>query len=215
MPNNSNNKRYQLVKQLKLAGYIKDKSIEKAFLEIPRELFVPDYLKTYAYVDTPLEIGNGQTISAPHMVAIMCESLDIKKDQIVLEIGTGSGYHAAIVSRLVGEHGWVYTIERFKSLAKRAEKIIKTLNIDNVTVKIGDGSQGLEEYAPYDRIYVTCASPDIPPPLINQLKEDGKLLIPVGKFVCNLKLVEKNLDKIDIKDFGECVFVPLVGKYGY
>jgi len=205
----------QLVKKLKTEGYIKTVAVEKAFLEIPREEFVPDAIKNHAYIDTPLEIGNGQTISAPHMVAIMCEALDIKKGQVVLEIGAGSGYHAAVVSKMVGDKGHVYTIERFSSLAQNAKKNLESVGINNVAVEIGDGSCGLPKYAPYDRIYVTCASPDIPSPLVEQLKQNGKLLIPVGKHICDLKLFQKKNNKMDVKNLGGCAFVPLVGKYGF
>ena len=127
-------KREFLVASLKREGRIKTEEVEKAFLEIPRENFIPERLKSFSYVDTPLEIGNGQTISAPHMVAIMCEALDIKKDQTILEIGAGSGYHAAVVSRLVGEKGHVYTVERFSSLAEMARNNLENTGIKNVTI---------------------------------------------------------------------------------
>jgi len=208
-------KRSDLVKQLILEGRIKTKEVERAFLEVKREEFVPDHLIHYAYVDSPLEIGHGQTISAPHMVAIMVEGLDIKKGQKILEIGAGSGYHAAIVSKLVGNKGHVYTIERYSSLVENAKKNLKNSGIENVTIDLGDGSEGLPKNAPYDRIYVTCAAPDIPPPLIEQLKDEGKLMVPVGKMVCQLELIEKKKDKIHTKNLGGCAFVPLVGKYGF
>ena len=208
-------KRTELVKRLCWEGRIKTFEIEKAFLDVPRELFIPENLKSYAYVDTPLEIGNGQTISAPHMVAIMCEGLDLKKGQKILEIGTGSGYHAAIVSRIIGKNGHLYTIERYESLAEYAKENLKKANIKNVTVETGDGSLGLEKYATYDRIYVTCAAPDIPQPLVEQLKDNGKLMIPVGDHICDLKLLEKQDKNIEIKSLGGCAFVPLVGKYGH
>lgn len=207
--------REKLVKMLKIEGRIKTEMVEKAFLETPREAFIPETLKNYAYVDTPLEIGKGQTISAPHMVAIMCEALDVKKGQAVLEIGAGSGYHAAIISKMIGEKGHVYTIERFSSLAEKAQKNLESADISNVTVEIGDGSEGLPKYAPYDRIYVTCAAPKIPHPLLEQLKDPGKLLIPVGRIICKLELIEKKGDKIIAKDLGGCAFVPLVGKHGF
>jgi protein-L-isoaspartate(D-aspartate) O-methyltransferase len=174
-----NNSREQLVKRLVKDSYIKSDIVKKAFLEIPRENFLPTYLKLQAYIDRPLEIGKGQTISAPHMVAIMCEALDIKMGQKILEIGAGSGYHAAIVSQLVGKKGHIYTIERFEDLAKTAEKNLRNTDITNVTVIVGDGSEGLIKYEPYDRIYVTCAAPSIPSILVDQLKDHGKLLIPV------------------------------------
>jgi len=207
--------RERLVETLKIEGYIRTEAVEKAFLEIPRELFIPESLKGHAYVDTPLEIGNGQTISAPHMVAIMCEALDVKKGQKILEIGAGSGYHAAIISKLIGDKGCVYTIERFSSLAENAKKNLEKVGIKNVTVEIGDGSEGLPKYAPYDSIYVTCAAPCVPQPLLDQLKDPGKLLIPVGQFISKLELIEKKNKKIITKDLGGCAFVPLVGKHGY
>ncbi len=210
-----NTSREQLVNRLFKEGYIKTDTVKKAFLKVPREEFIPEYLKMQAYIDRPLEIGNNQTISAPHMVAIMCEALNIQKGQKILEIGTGSGYHAAIVSQLAGEKGHVYTIERFENLAKRAENNLRHTGITNVTVKVGDGSEGLKKYEPYDRIYVTCAAPSIPNPLVDQLKDLGKLLIPIGSMYCELQLIEKNGIEIQSTDLGGCVFVPLVGKYGH
>jgi len=207
--------RKELVKDLKKHGYIKSKELEKAFLETPRELFVNLESEKEAYIDTPLSIGSNQTISAPHMVAIMCESLDIKKDQKILEIGSGSGYHSAVVSKLVGNKGFVYSIERISFLADFAKKNLEKANIKNVNVLKGDGSEGLEKNAPYDRIYVTCASPTIPPPLIEQLKNYGKLLIPVGSHICDLKLIERIDDNISEKSICGCAFVPLIGKYGH
>jgi protein-L-isoaspartate(D-aspartate) O-methyltransferase len=210
-----NEKRENLVESLKKQGRIKTKEIEKAFLEIPREKFIPTIFEKYAYSDTPLEIGNGQTISAPHMIAIMCEELDLKKGQKILEVGTGSGYHAAIVAKIIEPKGHIYTIERHKNLAEKAKQNLKNTNIKNVTVKIGDGSEGLEEYAPYDRIYVTCAAPIIPQPLIEQLKDPGKMLIPIGGIICTLYLLEKDNGKIKKESRGGCAFVPLIGKYGH
>jgi protein-L-isoaspartate(D-aspartate) O-methyltransferase len=207
--------REQLVTNLLREGYIKTERVKQAFLTIPREAFLPDSLKNYAYVDTPQDIGQGQTISAPHMVAIMCESLDIKDGQKVLEIGTGSGYHAAIVAQLVGETGQVYTIERFESLTKKAKENLRQIRCTNVIVEVGDGSCGLPIYQPYDRIYVTCAAPDLPQSLIDQLKDSGKLLIPIGDKFCELILLEIEKGKSVIHRLGGCVFVPLVGKYGW
>jgi protein-L-isoaspartate(D-aspartate) O-methyltransferase len=207
--------RDRLVRNLCKEGYIKTKPVKQAFLTVPREEFIPDFLKNYSYVDTPLDIGNGQTISAPHMVAIMCEALDIKKGQRILEIGTGSGYHAAIVSQLVRETGRVYTIERFESLAIKAKQNLQTINCSNVIVEVGDGSCGLPLHQPYDRIYVTCAAPSIPQPLIDQLRDPGKLLVPVGDMYCELTLLEKEKQKHTVHHLGGCVFVPLVGRYGH
>ncbi len=207
--------RQRLVSNLLNQGYIKTDAVKQGFLAIPREAFVPASLKSYAYVDTPLDIGNGQTISAPHMVAIMCEALDIKKGQKILEIGTGSGYHAAIVSQLVGEKGKVFTIERFASLAYQAKENLQNTGCGNVIVEIGDGSCGLPTYQPYDRVYVTCAAPSVPQPLLDQLEDPGKLLVPVGDLYCELTLIEKHHGKTTLHQLGGCVFVPLVGKHGH
>lgn len=207
--------RNYLVETLVRTGYIKTEQVKQAFLHTSRENFLPQSLHSQAYVDTPLEIGQGQTISAPHMVAIMCEALDIKPGQKILEIGTGSGYHAAIVAYLTGENGHVYTIERFMNLAKNAQKNLHHSGISNVTVEVGDGSLGLPSYQPYDRIYVTCAAPKVPPPLLEQLCDGGKLLIPVGSMFCELQLIEKKGTHVYTHDFGGCVFVPLVGAYGF
>lgn len=212
---NFKEKRKELVEHLKREGRIKTKTVEKALLETPREFFVPEHLKPYAYIDTPLEIGSGQTISAPHMVAIMCEALDLHENQKILEIGAGSGYHAAVVSKIIGKKGHIYSVERIKKLADFAKENLKRADIKNATIIEGDGSEGLPMYAPYDRIYVTCAAPDIPPPLIEQLKNGGKLLIPIGYTICNLELVEKKDKKIKTRNLGGCAFVPLLGKYGH
>ncbi|MEM4258459.1 MAG: protein-L-isoaspartate O-methyltransferase [Candidatus Thermoplasmatota archaeon] len=208
-------KRKVMVSRLCTEGYIRSEPVKKAFLTIARECFVPEHLRHQAYIDTPLDIGSGQTISAPHMVALMCEALDLDKGQKILEIGTGSGYHAAIVGHIVGEKGHVYTVERIAKLAEKAEENVRKTKIHNITIVHGDGSLGLEKYQPYDRIYVTCASPDIPPPLVSQLKENGKLLLPIGDLYCVLTLIEKKKEKITSKNLGGCVFVPLIGQYGH
>jgi protein-L-isoaspartate(D-aspartate) O-methyltransferase len=207
--------RERLVTNLCRDGYIKTERVKHAFLTVPREAFIPGSLKHYAYVDTPLDIGQGQTISAPHMVAIMCESLDIRDNQKILEVGTGSGYHAAVVAHLIRETGRVYTIERFESLAKKAKENLKQIGCRNVIVEVGDGSCGLLSYQPYDRIYITCAAPYIPQPLIDQLQDPGKLLIPIGDMYCELTLLEKEKGKQALHHLGGCVFVPLIGKYGH
>jgi protein-L-isoaspartate(D-aspartate) O-methyltransferase len=208
-------KRREMVYNLMRHGYIHSERVKEAMLMVPRELFVPYNLRSCAYVDSPLEIGEGQTISAPHMIAIMCEVLDLNEGEQVLEIGTGSGYHAAIVSKIVGVKGKVYSIERIPSLAEKAKQNLKKADIRNVEVHVGDGSLGLPEHAPYDSIYVTCAAPVIPPPLIEQLKDKGKLLVPVGSSICSLKLLEKKNNEITVTDHGGCVFVPLIGVYGH
>jgi protein-L-isoaspartate(D-aspartate) O-methyltransferase len=207
--------RERLVATLIKERYIKSEKVKQAFLTVPREMFVPLSFRHYAYVDTPLDIGQGQTISAPHMIAIMCEALDIQDEQKILEVGTGSGYHAAIVAQMVGKTGQLYTIERFETLGKQALEHLKSAGITNVTVKIGDGSCGLPLYQPYDRIYVTCAAPYAPPPLLDQLQDPGKLLVPIGDMYCELTLYEKKKKKVSSQRLGGCVFVPLIGKYGH
>ena len=207
--------REHLVFHLCRQGYIKTDAVKQAFLTVPRDIFVPESLQNYSYVDTPLDIGHGQTISAPHMVAIMCEALDIKKGQKILEIGTGSGYHAAIVAQLVGAAGRVYTIERFDVLTAQAKQNLTTMHCRNVIVEVGDGSCGLPAYQPYDCIYVTCAAPSIPEPLIHQLGDPGKLLIPLGDMYCELTLLRKEHHQQTRQHLGGCVFVPLVGRYGH
>jgi protein-L-isoaspartate(D-aspartate) O-methyltransferase len=202
-----------LLDNLIRGGYLSNPSVITAMESIPREVFVPPDKKGFAYVDKPLEIGQGQTISAPHMVAIMAEALDFHIGHKVLEIGAGSGYHAAVISQLIGT-GHLYTIERHKMLAEQAKNNLTKASIHNVTVIQGDGSVGLPKHAPYDRIYVTCASPNIPSPFIEQLADSGKLLIPVGRLYCRLILLEKN-HELQRHDLGGCVFVPLIGKKGY
>lgn len=211
----TNDDRKNLVTNLQREGYIKNDAIKRAFLQIPRENFLPPDQRPYAYIDTPLQIGHGQTISAPHMVAIMCEALDLHPGQKVLEVGAGSGYHAAIVATIIGPTGHVYTVERYSHLAQTAEENLHRTHITNVTVKTGDGSKGLPEYQPYDRIYVTAAAPDVPPPLIEELADGGKLLVPVGDVYCDLILIEKKGGTTRSKTLGGCVFVPLVGEYGF
>lgn len=207
--------RRRLVDNLKREGYIHSERVENAFLRIHREDFVPLQQRPYAYADTPLQIGHGQTISAPHMVALMCEALNLHEGHTVLEIGTGSGYHAAIIAVIVGDTGRVHTIERFTHLANLAEENLRKADITNVIVHIGDGSKGLPTDQPYDRIYVTAAAPTIPPPLVEELKEDGILLIPVGNVYCDLIRVEKHLGRTQSTTLGGCMFVPLVGEYGF
>lgn len=212
---NYENKRKIMVKRLKDELNISE-SVEKAMLEVPRHLFVPEHYVSEAYNDYPLPIGYGQTISAPHMVAIMCQLLELKEGEKVLEVGTGSGYHAAVVSRIVGDRGLVVTIERIPELAEKAMELYERLGYRNIKVIIGDGSVGYEELAPYDKIYVTASAPRIPEKLVSQLKKGGKLIVPVGDFVQYLYLVEKDHHgRIEKKNWGAVRFVPLVGKNGF
>ncbi|MFW5898823.1 MAG: protein-L-isoaspartate O-methyltransferase [Candidatus Saliniplasma sp.] len=209
--------RSKLVKRLKRHGYIESEEVEQAMSEVPRHLFVPENVRSRAYVDSPQPIGQGQTISAPHMVAMMVENLDLKKGQKVLEVGGGRGYHAAVIAEIVGKEGKVITMELLKSLADEAENVLKAAGYEHVDVVAGDGSSGYQKEAPYDRISVACGAPDIPPPLLDQLKVGGKMLIPVGgSFYQNLILaVKTDKNKIKKKDLGGVLFVPLKGEYGY
>jgi protein-L-isoaspartate(D-aspartate) O-methyltransferase len=205
----------KLISKLKAEGYIKSKNIELAFQKISRENFIKKKDIYSAYSDNPLDIGYGQTISAPHMVAIMCEVLDLKKGQKILEIGSGSGYHAAIISKIIGNKGKVFSVERIPALVDFAKKNIINSEINNVEIIQGDGSLGLPKFAPYDRIYVTCASPNIPTCLITQLKDPGRIIVPVGNIFCTLKSLEKINGREIITNLGNCAFVPMIGKNGY
>ncbi|GFO96625.1 protein-L-isoaspartate O-methyltransferase [groundwater metagenome] len=184
-----------------------------AMRRVPRHLFVPEREQRNAYADYPLSIGWGQTISAPHMVAIMCDLLDIQDGMRVLEIGAGSGYHAAVMAQLAGS-GHVYTVESIEGLAFFARENLKKAGISNVTVIVEDGSLGLPGFAPYDCISVACAAPEIPEALTEQLKPGGKLVIPVGRYIQELYLVTK-INGLKKEAKGGVVFVPLVGKKGF
>lgn len=209
--------RKKLVDSLVRRGYISKPEVIRAMMKVPRHIFVPEAIENYAYHDCPQQIGEGQTISAPHMVGIMVEKSDLKPGQKVLEVGGGSGYHAAVVAEIVGKDGHVYSLEFIEALAKWGRENIEKAGLsDTVTIITGDGSLGLKEHAPYDRIFVTCASPDVPDPLLEQLKDKGKLLIPMGsRHYQTLLYFEKRGKKIIRKDYGGCVFVPLRGKYGF
>jgi protein-L-isoaspartate(D-aspartate) O-methyltransferase len=215
MEQNYELQRKALVKHLIRANYLKKPEIIEAMTKVPRHLFVPENVRKHAYQDYPLEIGLHQTISAPHMVAIMVENLDLAEHHKVLEIGTGWGYHSAIVA-LVVKSGKVYTIERYKELAERAKENLAIVGIKNVEVFVGDGSKGLKEHAPYNRIFATCGAPNIPKPLVDQLAENGKLLLPVGsRYYQDLILVEKKATELKTKNLGGCMFVPMVGELGF
>lgn len=187
------------------------KKIITAMNKIDRKLFVPENLKDYAYEDIPLTIGYGQTISAPHMVGIMCQELELNEGDKVLEIGTGSGYNAAIMSLLVGNSGHIYTIERIIELHKLAKKRFEKLGLTNITAILGDGKEGLREFAPFNKIVFTCYSKKLPEKLLEQLSNNGTLLIPVGnEFMQILKKIRKINEKIIVDNLINVRFVPLV-----
>ncbi len=181
---------------------------------VPRHLFVRESDRSNAYEDYPLSIGHGQTISAPHMVGIMCSLLEIEKGMKILEIGGGSGYHAAVLAELVGPGGMVYAIERVTELAEFARQNLTDAGYKNVVVTTGDGTLGLSEHAPYDCITVACAAPAVPQPLVDQLKRGGRMTIPIGRYTQELYLVHKN-DVVSKEKSGGVVFVPLIGEYGF
>ncbi len=223
---NFEEKRKKLVNNLKNRDYpvLTKQEVINAMLTVPRHLFVPKDAESSAYIDSPLCIGSGQTISAPHMNAMMCEYLELKEGDKVLEVGTGSGYHAALCAELVAPKGstnpgHVYTIERHKDLVKKAKINLKETGYGNrVTVILGDGTLGYPEEAPYDKILVTAASPKkIPPPLREQLKDGGILCIPAGSksFSQDLYIVKKRGEDFDSKRITGVRFVPLIGKYGF
>ena len=191
--------------------------IAVAMEKIEREFFVPSEFASSAYLDLPLPIGYGQTISAPSMVGIMLKELMVKKGMKVLEIGTGSGWQTALLAFLVGENGKVYSVEKIQDLASKAEERIKNLGIKNMEIKIGDGTLGMKENAPFDRIIVSASAPEIPKPLIEQLANEGKMLIPIGSgYWQELILVEKDKNgKISTRQILPVMFVPLVGKFAY
>lgn len=200
--------RKRLVENHIIREGIKDPLVIESMLTVPREEFVPDNLKKEAYLNHALPVGYGQTISQPYIVALMTELLGVDGDDTVLEIGTGSGYQAAVLAQIVKE---VYTIEIIKPLGIKAEKRLKRLGYSNISSKIGDGYFGWEAYAPFDAIIVTAAADHIPPPLIKQLKKGGKMCIPVGQpyFTQVLKLLEKDEQgKIRIYDIIPVIFVP-------
>ncbi len=217
-------KRKRLVDNLRERGILTKPEVIKAMLKVPRHKFLPEDAKSSAYMDSPLSIGLGQTISAPHMNAMMCEYLELKNGEKVLEIGTGSGYHAALCAELVAPEdsenpGHVFTIERHEELANNArESLEKTGYGNKVTVIHGDGTLGYPDQAPYDKILVTAASPTkLPLPLRDQLKDGGILCIPAGSksFAQNLYIIKKSGDNFDSKKITGVRFVPLIGKYGF
>lgn len=191
-----------------------DARVMRAIAEVPRERFVPEDMRSLAFRNGPVPIGHGQTISQPYIVALMTDLLAPEPGDVILEVGTGSGYQAAVLSRLVRK---VYSLEIIEPLAIAAKQRLAELGYDNVEVLHADGFAGLPEHAPYDGIIVTAAAPFVPPPLLEQLKPAGRLVIPVGRpgWSQELKLLEKLADgKVREKDVLGVAFVPLTGKLG-
>ena len=223
---NFEEKRKKLVNNLKNRDYpvLTKPEVIRAMLKVPRHLFIPKDAESSAYIDSPLSIGSGQTISAPHMNAMMCEYLELKEGDKVLEVGTGSGYHAALCAEVVAPKGsvnpgHVYTIERHDDLAEKAKTSLKKTGYESrVTVIHGDGTLGHKKEAPYDKILVTAASPKkIPPPLRKQLKDGGILCIPAGSksFGQDLYVIKKKGEDYNSKRITGVRFVPLIGQFGF
>ncbi len=208
--------RARLIRDIEHKG-IRDKKVLATMLNTSRELFVPENLHNAAYEDKPLQIGFGQTISQPFIVAFMTEALHLTATDHVLEVGTGSAYQTVILSRLA-KH--IYTVERIPELAQKAFEIIKLLDISNITIHVGDGSLGWREEAPFEKIIVTAVAPSVPQSLLNQLAENGRMVIPVALSQekdknQGLILVVKQDGKIKQTKLGECMFVRLIGREGF
>ncbi len=192
---------------------VKDERVLAVMRKIPRHEFLPEGIRGMAYNDSALPIGEGQTMSQPFMVALMTELLELKGTERVLEIGTGSGYQAAVLAELCEK---VYTVERIKTIADKTRATLDRLGYKSVAIKIYDGTYGWKEMAPYDAIVVTAGSPDIPAPLVEQLKEGGRLVIPVGdRYGQQLLKVVKTSEGTMTERSVPCVFVPLIGNHGW
>jgi protein-L-isoaspartate(D-aspartate) O-methyltransferase len=205
--------RMKMVERQITARGVRDPRVLEAMRTIPRHQFVPEHYRDSAYEDRPLPIGEGQTISQPYIVAVMTELLQPRPTDKMLEIGTGSGYQAALLSQLVSR---VITLERLPAIAEQARKHLEALGITNVTVVVSDGTLGWPGQAPYDGILITASTPEIPPPLIDQLAEGGRLVAPVGgQGYQELVKVEKHQGNVEKTYHGGVVFVPLIGRYGW
>lgn len=205
--------RQHMVEHQLRARQIRDERVLAAMSKVPRHLFVPEEMLGAAYEDRALPIGYGQTISQPYMVAVMLEMLDVHDDHRVLEVGAGSGYQAALLGELAEE---VYAVEIIEPLARRARMTLEELGYDNVHIIVGDGTLGYEPAAPYDRIIVAAACPEIPPPLVDQLKEGGRIVAPVGRRGIQQCVVGiKREGEMELTRTIGCVFVPLVGQHGW
>lgn len=205
--------RAKMVEEQIIERGIKDPRVIAAMRKVPRHLFVEEALQSQAYNDRPLPIGEKQTISQPYMVALMTEALELKGDERVLEIGSGSGYQTAVLAELARE---VYSIERIRTLALRARQLLYELGYFNVEIRIFDGTFGWSEKAPFDAILVTAGSPTIPQPFYEQLSIGGRLVIPVGDSeVQDLYRITKTEKEMKKEDLGGCRFVKLIGRHGW
>lgn len=205
--------RQRMVHEQLMARGIVDEKTLSAMSEVPRHLFVDEALGANAYGDYPLPIASGQTISQPFIVALMTQSLQLNGDEKVLEIGTGSGYQAGVLSRICKQ---VYTVERIPALLSAARKVFDSLCYYNIQTKLDDGTMGWPEHGPYDAIIVTAGGPKVPSPLVEQLAESGRMVIPVGdQYTQELQLVTKKGSQVEIQYLEHVRFVELVGEYGW
>ena len=206
-------RRAQMLDSLKKGG-ITDTRVMEAMAEIPRHYFVPEAFRHQAYDDdVSIHIGEGQTISQPRIVALMTESARIDPMDRVLEVGTGSGYQAAVLSKLAR---FVFTVERVASLARQAKSVLDQLGVDNVSIKVMDGTLGWRAQAPFDAILVTAGAPEVPEPLVEQLADGGRLVVPVGPRETQvLKIVERRGDRTFAHELKGACFVPLIGRHGW
>ncbi len=206
--------RERMIKRLREHYKIRDEKVLEVMRNIPRHFFVPTALKSQTYGDNAVPIAEGQTLSQPYIVARMTELLELSGKEKVLEIGAGSGYQTTVLSKLSGS---IFAIERIPQLATEAQERIKTLGLRNVTLSCSDGTIGWEIYSPFDAILIAAGSPDIPQPLIKQLRIGGKLVMPIGKTqeLQTLVRVTKTENGTKTEDFGVCSFVPLIGEHGW
>jgi protein-L-isoaspartate(D-aspartate) O-methyltransferase len=205
--------RNRMVNEQIISRGVKDERVLDALRRVPRHWFVPDEYADIAYSDSPLPIGHGQTISQPYIVALMTELMELEGDENVLEVGTGSGYQAALLSCLSHQ---VYTIERHASLAEKADEVLLRLGYTNVLVQVGDGSLGLPKYAPYQAIMITAAAPRVPQPILDQLDEGGRLVLPVGGAGGQmLDCWQKIRGEFKQEHIAPVAFVPLRGQHGW
>jgi len=210
---NYDSERNRMVDEQIAGRGVKDERVLAAMRKVPRHEFLPEGIRAMSYQDSALPLGEGQTMSQPYMVALMTELMELKGTERVLEIGTGSGYQAAVLAELCEK---VYSVERIKILADRARAVLDRLGYQGVAIKVYDGTYGWKEMAPFDAIMVTAGAPDIPPPLVDQLKEDGRLVIPVGdRFGQTLKKIVKTPKGAVATHSIPCVFVPLIGNHGW
>ena len=203
-----------MIERLREHYKIRDETVLEVMQNVPRHLFVPEALKSQAYKDNALPIASNQTISQPFIVARMTELLELGLQSKVLEIGAGSGYQSVILSKLCRK---VFAIERVPNLVAEAQEKLKKLNVQNVVLRCADGTNGWELNSPFDGILVAAGSPAVPPPLFNQLKIGGRLVIPIGEDQKTQKLIRvtRTGDKFQTEDFGACAFVPLIGEHGW